>query len=411
MSFLSRTDHIVSWHFVQVLDRATIGGAERHTWLLSAALARAGWPVTFIAPPGPLWDQIAAASDVPATLTCQQVPGLAQNPIAAARVLRGILTALPQRLVVHSHLTRTDATAAWVRRASSLPAVFVTTIHSQFRTDLPWRRAPLRRALYYPLVRWAWHHMDIVFAVSAATARQAQEHFGLTPSRVVPLQNAVDLRQLGTRIPLQEARRQLAMMPARPVVTSVGNLNRRKGQYVLLHAVARLPADVRPEVWLVGTGADDRMLRVLAERLGIGNLVRFFGRRDDVPIILSASDVYVQPSLTDALPRALLEAMALGIPSVASKVDGIPEIMSHEETGWFVPAGDSIALADRLLSVLRDPESAQAVAAAAARMVRTHCSMDGMAAAIVAEVTNRFGAAADERVDSTAAYTLPNSNH
>jgi glycosyltransferase involved in cell wall biosynthesis len=181
------------------------------------------------------------------------------------------------------------------------------------------------------------------------------------------------------------------------VVTTVGILHQRKGQHVLLHAIARLPADARPEIWLVGMGPNAKSLRTLATDLGIGELVMFFGRRDDIPTILSASDVYVQASLADPLPRARLEAMALGLPSIASAVDGIPEIITHEESGWLVPSGDPIALAEQLTNVLRDRERAQRVGTYAEQIVRARCSMDGMADAITNEIDRRFAAKIENR--------------
>src|SRR5206468_11016146 len=90
---------------------------------------------------------------------------------------------------------------------------------------------------------------------------------------------------------------------------------------------------------VVGDGEERKRLEEQATRLGLRQAVVFLGARDDVPRLLAAADVYVHPSLFEALPTSLLEAMATGLPVVATRVGGVPEIVAHGRTGLLVEAG------------------------------------------------------------------------
>ena len=149
--------------------------------------------------------------------------------------------------------------------------------------------------------------------------------------------------------------------PARaglPRIVFLGQIVERKGIHVLVEAMASLRGDA--ELLLVGgdwnAGGYAAELRSLAGRLGVGGSITFENHRSDVGAILSRTDVFVLPSLSEARPRSIIEALSLGVPVVATAVGGVPTLVAHEETGLLVPAGDSAALAGALGRLVRSRE-------------------------------------------------------
>src|SRR5204863_7072488 len=113
-------------------------------------------------------------------------------------------------------------------------------------------------------------------------------------------------------------------------------------------------------------------------RLGLGDRVRFLGHVEDVPALLGTADAFVLPSLSEAFPNAAIEAMAAGLPVVASRVGGLPDLVDEGRTGVLVPPSDPRALADALTALIADPEAATALGRAAHDEVRARYSFDRM---------------------------------
>jgi len=164
-----------------------------------------------------------------------------------------------------------------------------------------------------------------------------------------------------------------------PVLITTSRLHRTKGHAVLLDALAALTKEMlQVQVVIVGDGTERPDLEARACRLGIADAVVFTGFRTDVADVLRAADVFVLPSLLEGLPNTALEAMASGLPVVASHVDGVPELVADGETGLLVPPGDADRLADAIGHFLGAPELARAMGQAGRERVRAHFSLEGM---------------------------------
>jgi glycosyltransferase involved in cell wall biosynthesis len=139
------------------------------------------------------------------------------------------------------------------------------------------------------------------------------------------------------------------------LIGSVGLLWYIKGYDDLIAALpAVLERFPRAAVVLVGSGQDEGKLRTQAETLGVSAHVHFMGWRSDVPRVLQALDIYVQPSLSEGLAISILEAAGARLPIVASDVGGIPEVIESETTGLLTPPHDPPALAEGLMRLLAD---------------------------------------------------------
>ncbi len=158
-------------------------------------------------------------------------------------------------------------------------------------------------------------------------------------------------------------REELGIRRDAPLIGTIGILRKKKGHHHLLEAI---PAVLRrfPEARFVfaGDGPQWRNLNTAIEQLGLEKQVIMLGRRRDVPRILRALDLFVLPTLQEALGTAFLEAMAMEVPVIGTSVDGVTEVIEHEKTGMLVPPGDPGGLSNVIIELLDQPERARALA-------------------------------------------------
>jgi glycosyltransferase involved in cell wall biosynthesis len=157
------------------------------------------------------------------------------------------------------------------------------------------------------------------------------------------------------------------------VIGSTARLHAKNDLSALLQAFARVSAR-RPgtRLLLVGRGPEEARLRALATSLGISAAVQFAGEQAEVGSYLHRMDVYAQSSVAEGMPNSVLEAMATGLPVVATSVGGTPEVVVDGETGLLVPSRDPAALADALLKLLETPGMAEAFGRAGRARVEAH---------------------------------------
>src|SRR5262249_2700581 len=164
-------------------------------------------------------------------------------------------------------------------------------------------------------------------------------------------------------------------------VTVVANLRKLKGHDVLVEAsvpILRRFPEARFE--FIGEGPERDALEARAKALGVANAIAFAGRSDDVAARLAAADIFVLPSRTESFPNAVLEAMAAGLPIVASGVGGILELIENGRTGWLVPPDETAALADRVMHLMGNPVEGARMGAAARADALARFSFDRMIA-------------------------------
>ena len=199
--------------------------------------------------------------------------------------------------------------------------------------------------------------------------------------RVVVLPNGVDADALNREAAPGRLASELGLSPDTHVVVMAGEIGPRKDQETLLRAAAlwrersrRAGAAIDVVFLIAGAGppSEERRLRALTRELGLDDgTVRWLGFRRDVPSLLALAELLALPTREEGFPNTVIEAMALGVPVVATPVDGIPEVITDGETGLLVPPGDPEALAAALARLLGDPPLRARLAAAAAGRVRT----------------------------------------
>lgn len=260
--------------------------------------------------------------------------------------------------VVHIHSPMAAALARpALRSMRHRPAVVYTEHNSWDCYALPTR---LANAVTYGLD-------DADLAVSAAAARSVA-----APLRrnVEVLTHGIDVRAVAAHCSEREARRAaLGVGPDTIVVITVANLRPEKGYDVLLDAAA-LAAAKRPDVLFVsvGQGPLASEMEERRKRLGLGERFRFLGYRDDVHGLLAAADVFCLASRNEGLPVALMEAYAVGLPVVATRVGGLPEVIGDDGSGVLVDPEDPDALADAILTLATDDFQRRKLGARAAEL-------------------------------------------
>jgi glycosyltransferase involved in cell wall biosynthesis len=224
-----------------------------------------------------------------------------------------------------------------------------------------------------------------VVAVSQTHARYLRGLPGIPAARITVIENGIDLAEWpavnGER--RQASRAALGIGADEPVVAMIAAMRPEKAHEALLEAIAILGDErLHPRVLLAGDGERREALERRAQSLGIRGKVDFLGVRRDVARLLHAADVVVLPSraVVETLPLSLLEAMAAGVPVVASAVGSVPEIVHDRVTGLLIPPADAVALAGAIAYTLRDPHSARERCERARALVRERHAIERTAA-------------------------------
>src|SRR5688572_28207303 len=216
------------------------------------------------------------------------------------------------------------------------------------------------------LQRQAYRCATKVVANSSA-ARAMLEQEGLPGTSIAVIPNGVEAGSFGPRS-------HAASQPVRTVVT-VANLRPEKNHETLIAAAAQLAADFPGvQFQIVGDGPRRAELEALVRTSGLERTVAFLGHREDVSDLLGAADVFVLPSRSEAFPNGAIEAMAAGLPVIASAVGGLLDLIEPDRTGLLVPAEDAGALAAALRRLLNDPPLARRLGEAAQAQVRQRYS-------------------------------------
>ena len=342
---------------LHVVAPAEIGGLERVVAMLAPGQARAGHAVHVAA--------VVEASCVDPPLLSTLVDGVTTHAIALpARAYgreRAAVKELCRRLrpdIVHTHGYRPDVVDSGVARRLGIP--IVTTVHG-------FTGGGFRNRLYERLQRRAYRSFDAVVVVSRPLATQLRRD-RVPPDRIHVVQNA--WRETAPPLDGCMARRALGVSAEGFRIGWVGRLGHEKGPDVLLDGLVHL-TDLPLSVSIVGNGAEQRSLRARAERLGVERMVQWHGVVPDMARLFAAFDVFVLSSRTEGTPIVLFEAMAAGVPIVAARVGGVPDVVSSSEAA-LVPPADPVALAKAIRAICRDP----AVAGARAQRARERLRAD-----------------------------------
>lgn len=328
----------------------------------------AGYEVIAICSPGPYLDGVAEEGIQVVTVPMTR----AITPFTDLRSLAGLVRAL-RRLrpdIVHTHTPKAGLLGQWAARIAGVP-VRVHTIHGLFFPNGMSARA---RAFWVGVERATMMFAHMVFSQNPEDVDTAIRERMCSEDRIRLLGNGIDLRRYDpAAVPdeaVQALRREIGLRPEHRVVGMVGRVNVEKGYVELFQAASRIAAEV-PEARFVVIGPVETEKsnaldpEALAREHGVADRLHYLGLRSDMPALYRLMDVLVLPSHREGWPRSPMEASAMGVPVVVTDIRGCREVVVPGETGLMVPVQDADALAEATLQLLKDPERARRMGAAA----------------------------------------------
>lgn len=283
-----------------------------------------------------------------------EVVDLGAKNLRDVAAMRRLFALLREKKIdlVHAHLTYSAIWSALATRLTGVPSVVSLHVSVDATRSLhASARHRLLTGVRDNLMKKVANRWSSRIVMVSAALRDAYVESGLNRDRVRVVHNGIEVERF--RHPRHETRARLnadfAIPADAPLVAMVSVLRPGKGVEVLLDAVARVPDAT---FLIIGDGPMREEWSARAASNGVADRIRWAGFRTDVDRILAGCDLFVHPSLDDAFPTVLLEAMAAGLPVVASRVGGIPEIVRPGVTGELVPPGDPERLAATIAMLL-----------------------------------------------------------
>ncbi len=386
---------------MQVVSNLNIGGAQEVVRTLAEHLAAAGCnPVVCAFQDGPLRQEIERLG-IPVEILPARRYGVVALPLFVTELfqMRQALVRLVKKHrvnVIQTHLLRSLDFLVLTLRFQSDLRVFWTVQNARFtlREDHlarhKWLLRPKQwayRLLYRASARW----VNRFIAVSDEVKTALVAELGPLQDKIAVICNSVDVERYRQTVDRAAIRRQLGLAEDAHLMAVVATFKRQKGHGYLVEAAAGvIPQAPNFHLLFVGDGELREELQTQTRRLGLEKHIHFLGLRSDVPALLAASDYFVLPSLWEGLSMALVEAMASGLPIIATAVSGTTQVMIPGETGLLVPPGDVDGLKQAILRLLADPARARAMGAAARQHVAAQFGAEKQAADHIALYRQAF---------------------
>jgi glycosyltransferase involved in cell wall biosynthesis len=321
------------------------GGAEKAMVQLVTRLDRSRWqPAVFcLAGEGALADELRAAG---VSVTCLGAKRWTDLGVVfrLAAALRTIRPAILQTFLFHANIVGRIA-----GRLAGIDKVISGIRVAERRSKIP-----------LLLDQWTNRLVHTNVCVSRAVAEYSVLQAGLSPRKTIVIPNGVDVSRFADAVPANLS--PFGIPPGSRVFLTIGRLDRQKGLTTLIESAALvLPNHPQVRFLLVGEGPQRGNLEELIRAKGLADRVHLGGWRVEVPELLAAGFALILPSLWEGMPNVVLEAMAAGLPVVASRVEGIDELVIDGQTGVVVSPHSHEELAAAIESLLADPMAAQAM--------------------------------------------------
>jgi glycosyltransferase involved in cell wall biosynthesis len=294
--------------------------------------------------------------------------------------------------IVHTHTPKPGLLGQLAARLAGVPVV-INTIHGFYFHD---HMSARQRQFYITLEKIAARCSDVILSQNREDMQTALRERICEPDKIKHLGNGIDLSRFQpeqiSEAMVAQKRAELGIAPEAPVVGFVGRLAaRRKGFRDFLAAGQQIAREMPTVRFLIigkaDSGKPDAVEPEVAEEYGIAEHCLFLGRQpnDTLPLLYRLMNVIVLPSLFEGMPRAIMEAAAMGVPAVVTDVKGNREVVEQHQTGFRVPLGDVPALAEAVLQVLAQSEQARQMGEQSLQMARQRFDERAIFATIQAE--------------------------
>jgi len=351
----------------------TYGGSAAVATELGIALAARGWEVHFITyqPPFRLPEYLPRIFFH--EVDVGHYPLFEYPPYDLALAVRMHQVVMEQGLsLLHVHYAIPHATSAWIARemlrAQGNDVKVLTTLHGTDITLVGQAHS------YHAITKFSIERSDRITAVSSYLKAETIRAFGCAGCDVQVIPNFVDPTVYDRARWRPDLRASLP--PDHKVLMHVSNFRAVKRVRDIVRIFARVRAAMPATLVMVGDGPDRSDAEEEARELGVEKDVRFLGRIEMVAPLLASADLFLLASETESFGLSALEALATGVPVVASDVGGLPEVVRHGETGILCPVGDVEAMGDAAIRLLQDETRWRTMSKAAAADARERFSLD-----------------------------------
>ena len=354
-----------------IITQLELGGAQRNTLYTISHLDRNRFEPTLLCGPGGILDEEARHGNWPTLF----IPSLVR-PARPLKDLRALVQLYKQLRLLKPHIVHTHSSKAGIlgRIAAYLAGVPVI-IHTFHGFGFTPGQSPRVRKFYIRLERWCAYLNTYLIFVSEANRKEASDLGIGTRKPSTLIRSGIALKTAAE----STIRTELGIPEDVWVVTSVGNFKPQKNPMDLAKVAQEVLAeDPSIQFLLAGYGVLRTFVETYVTALEIAPHIHFLGWRQDVAQILAGSNCFFLTSLWEGLPRALVEAYAAGLPAVAYSVDGVQDILLHNETGFGVHAGETAFAAQKILWLKQNPEEARRMGHEGGKRIANEFDIDVM---------------------------------
>lgn len=366
-----------------IVTQTEFGGAQRYVADLIRTLNRDAFSAVVITGPGAGTQLRTALGNTPVHVAQHLRRAiLPHHDLAAIGELAKLLKSLNVD-VVHLNSSKAGVLGAYAAHRAKVPRVVYTAHGFVFNEPMH----PTRRLIYRLAERWSARHKDIIICVSDFDRKTALANRIAPSEKLRVVHNGIDLAALDF-LDRASARSRLAsagIMGNGPLLGTIANFYPTKGLAYLIEAAAELHKTLpNLQVVLMGDGMERETLQRLIRHHQLSGVVHLPGQLPDARRLLPALDAFVCTSVKEGFPYTILEAMAAGLPIIATRVGGIPEMIEHEVHGLLIPPKHVLAAAAAIRRVLDDSALATRLGSAARARVASEFSLQRMATATIA---------------------------
>lgn len=356
---------------LQIITRLIVGGAQEHVMYLCDLLDKKRFRVKLISGPqtgneGELITEVRKR-DIDLMILPELVREINPGKDLLALVKLTKYIRKENFDIVHTNSSKAGILGRLAAKLAGAPIV-IHTVHGWAYHNQMGKR---RKGLYVTLEKWAEKFTHKLITVSDLNIKKGLADGIGNENKYVTIHSGIDLNRFNpSNLDSKDKKREWSIDPSDRVVGSITRLSEQKAPADFVRMANEiLKNNPKVSFLLVGDGPLRGKIQNLIDRLKISKKVIMTGLRHDIPELLAVMDVFVLSSLWEGLPRVFSQAMAMGLPIVATNVDGAPEAIKDGVNGFLVPSKDFTTLAQRALQLIEDPKLAQKMGEAGRRMV------------------------------------------
>ncbi|MGF7034592.1 glycosyltransferase involved in cell wall biosynthesis [Paenibacillus mucilaginosus] len=275
--------------------------------------------------------------------------------------------------VIHCHSSKAGVIGRIAAFLTGHPTVFYTPHSFSFHAF----NSKLKNAFFMGIERCMASFTTRLICVSLGEARLAVNSKVVPSSKIRVILNGVDQDPVYKEGILTETYRPQAVDNAPRLISFIGRLSKQKNPHMAVEAMKYVTTP-NTQLILMGGGPLEKELKAFADTIGVSNKVRFMGDVSQVRPLLRECELFVSTSLWESMPYAILEAMAESVPIIATEIDGVTDLIKHNETGALVSPFDSQGLGKLIDEFLRDKQKSRQLALRAQEWIRKNHTIEGM---------------------------------